>query len=85
MDGLGIPVECALSTVVPIFKEKVALGTAAAIVMKPLEHGMKVVEMVFEKRLHRTVTVDEMHFGFMPERGTIDAVYLDNDKIRDLC
>ena len=34
-----------------------------------LEHGMKVVE-----RLCRIVTVDDMSFGFMPERGTIDAV-----------
>ena len=33
-----------------------------------------VVERVLEKRLHIIVTVDEMLFGFMPERGTIDAV-----------
>ena len=26
--------------------------------------------------LHGIVTVDEMHFGFMPERGTIDAVLI---------
>ena len=42
--------------------------------MKLLEHGMKVVERVLEKRLHRIVSVDEMQLGFMPERGTIDAV-----------
>ena len=32
--------------------------------VKLLEHGMKVVEWVLEKRLHRIVTVDEMQFGF---------------------
>ena len=41
--------------------------------VKFLEHGMKVVEVVFEKRLYRIVTVEEMQFGFMPERGTIDT------------
>ena len=37
---------------------------------------MKVVVNVFEKRLHIIVSVDEMQFGFMPERGTIDAVVI---------
>ena len=34
------------------------------------------VESVLEKRLCRIVTVYEMQFGFMPERGTIDAVFI---------
>ena len=37
---------------------------------------MKVVERVLEKRLCTIVTVDEMQFDFMPERGTIDAVFI---------
>ena len=37
---------------------------------------MKLVEGVLEKRLCRIVTVDEMQFGFMPERGTINAVLI---------
>ena len=41
-----------------------------------LEHGMNVVERVFGKRLHRIVSVDEMQFGFMLERGIIDAVFI---------
>ena len=36
---------------------------------------MKVVKRVLEKRHQRIVTVNEMQFGFMPERGTIDAVF----------
>ena len=34
--------------------------------VKLLEHGMKVVERVMEKRLCRVLTVDEMRFGSMP-------------------
>ena len=36
---------------------------------------MKVVGRVL-KRLHRIVTTVEMQFDFMPERGTIDAVFI---------
>ena len=35
------------------------------------EHAMKVMEKVLEKRLHRIVTVNEMQFVFMSEKGTI--------------
>ena len=31
---------------------------------------------MLEKRLCRIVTVDEMKFGFIPESGTIDAVFI---------
>ena len=44
--------------------------------VKLLEHGMKVVERVLEKKLCRIVTVDEMQFGFMPEGGAVDAVFI---------
>ena len=37
---------------------------------------MKVVERVLEKRLCRIVPVDEKQFGFMPDRGTTDAVFI---------
>ena len=40
------------------------------------ERGMKVVEMVLVKGLCRIVSVDEIPFGFMPERGSIDAVFI---------
>ena len=44
--------------------------------VKLLEHGMKVVERVLEKRLCRIVSVDEMQVGFMPEGGRIEAVFI---------
>ena len=31
---------------------------------------------MLDKRLRRIVSVDEMQFGFMSERGTIDAVFI---------
>ena len=37
---------------------------------------MMMVERVLEKRLCIIVSVDEMQIGFMPERGTIDAVFI---------
>ena len=44
--------------------------------VKLLENGMKVVDRVLEKSLQRIVTVDEMQFDSMPERGRIDAVFI---------
>ena len=44
--------------------------------MKWLEHAMKVVEKVLERRLWRMVKVDEMQFGFMPGKGTTDAMFI---------
>ena len=44
--------------------------------VKFLQHGMTVVERVLEERLCRKVTVSEVQFGLMPDRGTIDAVFI---------
>ena len=77
LDGFGMPTELALGIVVPIFKRKGEIRNCICYgAVKLLEHGVKVVEKVFEKRLHRIVSVDEMQFGFMPERGTIDTVFI---------
>ena len=72
-----MPVEWPLGIAVPIFKGKCNTRNCSCYrAVKLLEHGMKVVEWVLEKRLCRVVTVDEMQFGFTPERGTIDAVFI---------
>ena len=34
------------------------------------------MERVFEKRLRKIASVDEMQFGFMPEWRTIDVVFI---------
>ena len=37
---------------------------------------MKIVEKVLERRMRCMVKVDKMQFGFMPGKGTIDAVFI---------
>ena len=72
-----MPVELTLSIVVPIFKGKADMRNCNCYgAVKFLEHGMNVVEMVLEKRLCRIVSIYEMQFGSMHERGTIDAVFI---------
>ena len=77
-------------TVVPLYKGKgnvLECGNYRTI--KLLEHGMKVVEHVFEKRLRKMVEIRGEQYGFVAGKGTIDAIfilrqlqekYLENDK-----
>ena len=37
---------------------------------------MKIVEKALEKRLRKIVTIDDMQFGYVPGKGTIDAVFI---------
>ena len=72
-----MPAEWAISVVVPMFKEKGDIQNCSCYrAAKLLEHGMKVVEKLLEIRLHRLANVDEMQFGSMPERLTIDAALI---------
>ena len=41
-----------------------------------LEHAMKVFERVIEARVRKIVKIDSMQFGFMPGRGTTDAIFI---------
>ena len=63
LDGRGMLGEWALSAVVPIFKGK---GCNECGVYRGVN--------LLERRIRRMVKVDEMQFGFMPGKGTIDAV-----------
>ena len=77
LDGSVMSAEWVLSIVAPFIKGKVDIRNCSCYgAVKLLELGMKVVELMFEKRLCGIVSVDEMQFGFMPERGTIDAVFI---------
>ena len=66
-DGFGMPAEWALRIMVPIFKGKGDIRNCSW-----HEGGGKGVR----KRLCRIVSVDEMQFGFIPEGGTINAVFI---------
>ena len=57
---------------IPIFKGKgdvTFCGSYRSI--KLLEHGMKVVETIFERRLKKFVKLDEMQNGFMQEEAPL--------------
>ena len=73
----AIPREWELSTLIPIFKGKgdlIECGSYRAV--KLLEHGMKVLEGVLKKRLRRKMKIDDMQFGFVPDKGTMDAIFM---------
>ena len=77
------------SMVVPLYKGKRnVLECGNYCTIKLLEHGMKVVECVCEKRLSKMVEIREQ-YGFVAGKGTIDLIfilrqlqekYLENDK-----
>ena len=45
-------------------------------VFKLLEQPMKVLERVLEKRIRCHVSIDNMLFGFMPGKGTTNAIFI---------
>ena len=65
------------SVVVFIFKGKKDVMICGAYRgVKFLEHAMKIVERVLTKRIRCLVNMNKMQFGFMPGRGTIDALFI---------
>ena len=44
--------------------------------LKLLDHLMKVFERVIEKYIREAVNIDDMQFGFMPVKGTMDAIFI---------
>ena len=77
LDGKGMPEEWKTSVVVPIFKGKGdVMDCGAYRGVKLLERAMKIVKRVLEKRTRELVKVDDMQFGFMPGKGTTDALFI---------
>ena len=65
------------SILIPVYKGKcdpLVCGSYRAI--KLLEQPMKVLERVLEKWIRRQVSIDNMQFGFMPGKGTTDAIFI---------
>ena len=72
-----IPGEWKQCVLIPIFKGKGSIlncGDYRGI--KLLEHGMKVYERTIDSRLRKQVAIDEIQFGFMPGKGTTDAIFI---------
>ena len=44
--------------------------------LKLLDQVMKALERVLEKKICEMVSIDEMQFGFMPGRGTTNAIFI---------
>ena len=42
---------------------------------KLLDHVMKGIERLIEKIIRERISIDDMQFGFMPGRGTTDAIF----------
>ena len=75
LDGKGMPNEWQTSVLVPIFKRDVRNCNTYREV-KLLEHAIKIVERVLERRIRELVNIDSMQLGFMPERETTDALFV---------
>ena len=44
--------------------------------IKLLELGLKVFDRIMDRRIRNRVTINESQFGFMPGRGTVDAIFI---------
>ena len=77
LDGRGMPNEWKTSVIVPIFKGKGDVMSCNSYRgIKLLEHAMKIVERVLEKRIRALINLNRMQFGFMPGKGTMDAIFI---------
>ena len=77
VDGKGIPDEWKTSVEVPIFKEKedeMNCGSYKGVTL--LEQCMKVIKRMLERGIRALVDFDEAQFGFMPGKGTTNALLL---------
>ena len=71
-----IPDDWRSSILLPVFKGKgdpMECGSYRAI--KLLEHAMKMIEHVFKRTNREKVTIDAMKFGFIPGKGTTNAIF----------
>ena len=77
LDGGKMPTDWNESVLIPIYKGKGDTRECGSYRgVKLLEHGMKIMERVFEKRIRSCVEIDAMQCGFMPGKGTIDAIFM---------
>ena len=70
-----IPDDGRKSILVPVYKGKgdpLVCGSYRAIQFQP----MKMLERVLGKRIRCQVSIDNMQFGFMPGKGTTDAIFI---------
>ena len=72
-----MPNQWQTSVLVPIFKGKGDVRNSNTYrEVKLLEHAVKIVERVLERRIRELVNIYSMWFGFMSGRGTTDALFV---------
>ena len=77
LEGKGMPDGWQTSVLVPIFKGNGDVRNCITYRgVKLLEHAVKVIERVLERRIQELVNIDSMQFGFMPGRGMTDAFFV---------
>ena len=69
-----LPEELMLSLLVPIFKGKGDPLNPNSYRGIKLEHAIKLYKKILDGHLHKVVNIDKMQYGFIPGRGTVDAV-----------
>ena len=71
-----VPNEWRNSFLVPVYKEKGDVQNCSNYWgIKLMSHTMKIWERVVDERLREEVDISEEQFGFMPGRGTTDAIF----------
>lgn len=61
-----------------MYEEKAdPLGCGSRRTVKLLENAVAVVERVLEQRIQNQVKVNEVHFGFMPEKEATGVVFVE--------
>ena len=64
------------SFIVPLYKEKGDIQDCANYAgIKLMSHTMKLWERIMDQRIREETSVGEEQFGFMPGKGTTDAVF----------
>ena len=72
-----IPTDWSRSWLVNVYKGKGdALECGSYRGIKLVEHAMKVLERVIERRVRNIVKIDSMQFGFMAGKSTTDAIFI---------
>ena len=65
------------SFIISIFKGKGdALDRGNYRGLKLLDHIMKILERIVKQNIRELITLNDMQFGFMPGRGTTDAIFI---------
>ena len=72
-----VPDKWQTNVLIPILKQKRDVRYCNSYRrVKLLEHAMKIVEGVLERRIRELVNIDSIQFGFMSGRGTTYALFV---------